>query len=256
MSKALIELDGRVALVTGGSRGIGRAVALQLGRAGADVAINYHSNARAADEVVEAVKSHGSRAMAVHADVTSLKEAERMVGTVVDRWKRLDLVICNAGIWDGAPVEDLSESLWDSVIDTNLKGTWTVCRAAVPQMKLQKSGAIVIISSTAGQRGESGVSNYAASKGGQISFAKSLAVELAPFRIRVNVVAPGWVDTEMTASVFADEQFRKRVEQEIPLGTVATADDVALPVVFLCSEWAGHITGEVLSVNGGSILCG
>ena len=143
----------------------------------------------------------------------------------------------------------------DRVIDANLKGTWTACRAVVPFMKEQRSGAIVIVSSTAGQRGEAGYSNYAASKGGQISFTKSLAAELAP-TIRVNSVAPGWVDTELNDVVFGDAPFKRKIVDTIPLGRVATADDIALAVVFLASDWAASITGEILNVNGGSVLCG
>jgi len=179
-----------------------------------------------------------------------------LINATVERFGRLDVLVCNAGIWQGAAVEEVSEELWDRVIDVNLKGTWTTCRAAVPILKRQGWGRIVIISSTAGQRGEAYVSNYAASKGGQIAFTKSLAVELARHGVTVNAVAPGWVETEMTAEAFTDESFRRSVEATIPLGRIATPDDVALPVLFLCSEWARHITGEVLNVNGGSVLCG
>ncbi|MGH9944244.1 MAG: SDR family NAD(P)-dependent oxidoreductase, partial [Pyrinomonadaceae bacterium] len=167
----------------------------------------------------------------------------------------LDLLVANAGIWEGAPVEEMSEELWDRVIDANLKGTWTVCRAAVPLMKKGAGGSIVIVSSTAGQRGEAGYANYAASKGGQISLTKSLAVELAP-NIRVNAVAPGWIETEMNTGVFGDEEYKRKVTEAIPLRRIASADDVALSVLFLASDWARHITGEILNVNGGSVLCG
>jgi 3-oxoacyl-[acyl-carrier protein] reductase len=162
--------------------------------------------------------------------------------------------VCNAGVWRGAAVEEISEELWDEVLDINLKGTWAACRAVVPVMKRQGAGRIVIVSSTAGQRGEANVSNYAASKGGQISFTKSLAVELAGDGVTVNAVAPGWVETEMNTKVFAAR--RAEIEATIPLRRIATADDIALPIIFLCSEWARHITGEVLNVNGGSVLCG
>ncbi len=149
----------------------------------------------------------------------------------------------------------MSEALWDRVLDANLKGTWAACRAVVPFMKRAQSGAIVIVSSTAGQRGEAGYSNYAASKGGQISFTKSLAVELAPY-IRVNCVAPGWVDTELNDGVFSDKEYKQKIIGTIPLGRVATADDVALSIVFVASDWALQLTGEVINVNGGSVLCG
>ncbi|HEV8139248.1 MAG TPA: SDR family oxidoreductase, partial [Pyrinomonadaceae bacterium] len=140
--------------------------------------------------------------------------------------------------------------------DLNLKGTWSACKAAVPQMKAKAFGRIVIVSSTAGQRGEANVSNYAASKGGQISFTKSLGAELAPFGINVNCVAPGWVDTDMCADVFALPGYKKSIEDGIPVGRVATPEDIAWPIVFLCTDWARHINGEILNVNGGSVLCG
>jgi 3-oxoacyl-[acyl-carrier protein] reductase len=149
----------------------------------------------------------------------------------------------------------MSEELWDRVIDANLKGTWAACRAVVPFMKRQHRGSIVIVSSTAGQRGEAGYSNYAASKGGQISFTKALSTELAP-DIRVNSVAPGWVDTALNDEVFGDGPNKEKIVEGIPLRRIATADDVALSIVFLASDWARHITGEILNVNGGAVLCG
>lgn len=251
-----LKLDGRVALVTGGSRGIGRAVCLRLAELGAKVVVNYVQDSRAADSVVSDIKNLGREAIAIRADISQVTEANQLVAKTLERFQRLDLLICNAGIWEGAPVEEISESMWDRTMDINLKGTWAVCRAAVPTMKRERSGRIVIVSSTAGQRGEPNVSNYAASKGGQISFTKSLAPELAPFGITVNCVAPGWVDTDMTNDVLADGEQLRSIRHTIPLQRVATADDIAYPIVFLCSDWARHITGEVLNVNGGSVLCG
>lgn len=256
MSLEGMDLRGRVALVTGGSRGIGRATVLRLASMGAQVVVNYSSNKEAAEEVVGAARKLDAEAWAARGDVTRVEEAQKLVDASIERFGRLDILVCNAGIWEGAPVEEINEDLWDRVIDTNLKGTWTMCRAAVPQMKRQNGGRIVIVSSTAGQRGEAQVSNYAASKGGQISFAKSLATELAAHGINVNTVAPGWVETGMNDGVFADPDYRRKIEQSIPLGRIATADDIALPIAFLCSDWARHITGEVLNVNGGSVLCG
>jgi 3-oxoacyl-[acyl-carrier protein] reductase len=150
----------------------------------------------------------------------------------------------------------MDEEVWNRTLDLNLKGTWAACKAAVPHMKANGFGRIVIVSSTAGQRGEGNVSNYAASKGGQIAFTKSLAAELGPFGINVNCVAPGWVDTDMCADVFTNIAFRKSIENSIPVGRVATPEDIAWPIVFLCTEWARHINGEILNVNGGSVLCG
>jgi 3-oxoacyl-[acyl-carrier protein] reductase len=248
-------LSGRVAIVTGGSRGIGRATVLRLAEAGADVVINYIQNEAAAEEVARQARVHGVQALPVRADVADVNQAAALVQKTVEHFDHVDLLVANAGVWEGAPVEEMSEEIWDRVIDANLKGTWTTCRAVVPFMKRQRSGAIIIVSSTAGQRGEAGYSNYAASKGGQISFTKSLAAELAP-DIRVNCVAPGWVDTELNEGVFADKRFKQKIIDTIPLGRVATADDLALSIVFLASDWAGSITGEVLNVNGGSVLCG
>jgi 3-oxoacyl-[acyl-carrier protein] reductase len=248
-------LKGRVGVVTGGSRGVGRAVALLLAEAGAGVVINYVRRQAAAEQVVRACEEFGAGALAVRADVSDVGQAEALVSAAVERFGRLDILVANAGIWEGSPVEEMSEELWDGVVDANLKGTWAACSAAVPWMKRQRRGSIVIVSSTAGQRGEAGYSNYAASKGGQISFTKSLAVELAP-DIRVNAVAPGWVDTELNAPVFADGDYKRSVAEAIPLRRIATAEDVALSVAFLASDWSRHITGEVLNVNGGSVLCG
>lgn len=245
-----------MAVVTGGSRGIGRAVVMRLAELGAGVVINYVRDEGAAKEAARKAELSGARTLPVRADVSKVDEAERLVSVVVEEFGRLDILVCNAGIWEGAPVEEMSEGLWDRVLEINLKGTWAVCRSAVPQMKRQGFGRIVIVSSTAGQRGETNYSNYAASKGGQISFTKSLATELAPYGINVNAVAPGWVDTEMNTGAFADREYQRRVERTIPLGRLASVDDVARPAVFLCTEWARHITGEVLNVNGGSVLCG
>jgi 3-oxoacyl-[acyl-carrier protein] reductase len=251
-----LSLEGRVALVTGGARGIGRAIALRLAEAGADVAVNYLQTAAAAEEVLNEVKRAGRRGLTLRADVSRPAEASALVRAVVEQLGGLDILVCNAGVWEGASVEEMDEALWDRALDINLKGTWAVCRAAVPALKRRGRGRIVIISSTAGQRGEAFYSNYAAAKGGQLSFTKSLASELGPYGVTCNAVAPGWVETEMTAAVMADPLRRREIERTIPVGRIATADDVAGPVLFLCSEWARHITGEVLNVNGGSVLCG
>ena len=191
----------------------------------------------------------------MQANVAKLEDAERLNETALREFGGIDVVVANAGIWEGDAVEIMSEELWDKVLGANLKGTWTVCRAVIPHFKANGGGSIVIVSSTAGQRGEAGYSNYAASKGGQISFTKAISNELAP-NIRVNCVAPGWVDTSLNDPVFYDEDFKHRVIEGIPLRRVATADDVALSIVFLASDWARHITGEVLNINGGAVLCG
>lgn len=256
MNPSNLALTDRVALVTGGSRGIGKAVVALLASCGAHVAVNYVKGESAAKATVEMARAHGVKALAVQADVSRVDEAERLIQQTLEHFGKLDFLICNAGIWEGGPVESLSEELWDKTLDINLKGTWSVCRAAVPFMKKQRYGRIVIISSTAGQRGEANVSNYAAAKGGQISFTKSLGPELASFGINVNCVAPGWVETEMTKEALADKGILEAINKTIPIGRVATPEEIAGPIVFLCTSWADHITGEVLNVNGGSVLCG
>jgi 3-oxoacyl-[acyl-carrier protein] reductase len=249
-------LKEKVALVTGGSRGIGRAAVMCFARLGANVVVNYVRDESSAKSAAAEAEAAGVGALAVQADVALVGDAERLVEATIRQFSRVDFVVCSAGIWEGGPVDQMSEQVWDRTMNLNLRGTWTVCRFAVPHMKRQQAGRIVIVSSTAGQRGEANVSNYAASKGGQISFTKSLAAELGPFGINVNSVAPGWVDTDMCADVFAQPGYRKSVEDGIPVGRVATPEDIAWPIVFLCTEAARHINGEILNVNGGSILCG
>ena len=253
---ANLGLADRVAIVTGGSRGIGKAVVSMLASFGANVVVNYVKDEAAATATVNLALGHNVKAIAIQADVSKLSDAERLLQETVEHFARVDFLICNAGIWEGAAVEAISEELWDKSLDINLKGTWSVCRAAVPIMKQQRFGRIVIVSSTAGQRGEPNYSNYAASKGGQISFTKSLAPELGPFGINVNCVAPGWVETEMTTDALGDAAQQESIIKGIPVGRVAAPEDIAGAIVFLCSNWANHITGEVLNVNGGSVLCG
>ena len=251
-----LNLKDRVALVTGGSRGIGRAAVDCFAALGANVAVNYLKDKKAADSAVAEAERQGVRGLAAQADVSLIGDAQRLIDATIRHFGRIDFLVCNAGIWEGGSVDTMSEESWDRAIGLNLKGTWTACKAAVPHMKAKGFGRIVIVSSTAGQRGEANVSNYAASKGGQIAFTKSLGAELAPFGINVNAVAPGWVDTDMCADAFAKPGFRTALEQSIPVGRVATPEDIAWPIVFLCTEWARHITGEILNVNGGSVLCG
>jgi 3-oxoacyl-[acyl-carrier protein] reductase len=253
---AVFDFSGRTVLITGGSRGIGRESAVLFGSLGANVVVNYQKDLEGARSTVDAIKRHGGRAVAVQGDVSSEPESTRLVRTTIDEFGAVDFLVCNAGVWRGSVFEEMSAELWDEVLDVNLKGSWTVCKAVVPEMKSRRFGRIVLVSSTAGQRGEAGYANYAAAKGGQISLAKSLAAELGSFNISTNCVAPGWVETEMTAATFKDEATRKEIERSIPVGRVASAVDVAWPIVFLCSEAARHINGEVLNINGGSVLCG
>jgi 3-oxoacyl-[acyl-carrier protein] reductase len=251
-----LSLKDRVAIVTGGSRGIGRAAVECFAKLGAHVVVNYVRDEKAAKAVIAKAETNNVGAMAVQADVSLKGDAQRLIDATTRKFDRVDFLVCNAGIWEGAPIDQMTEETWNRTIDLNLKGTWSVCRSAVPHMKARGFGRIVIVSSTAGQRGEANVSNYAASKGGQISLTKSLAAELGPFGINVNSVAPGWVDTDMCTDAFAEPGFRESLEKGIPVGRVASPEDIAWPIVFLCTEWARHINGEILNVNGGSVLCG
>lgn len=250
----MIDLAGRAALVTGGSRGVGRATALLLARAGADVAITCRSRVADAEETAAAIRTEGRRAVVLTGDLRDAATAERIVGAAAGELGHLDLVVANAGVWPAksVPLAALGDERWRTTLSVNLDGVFFTVRAALPI--LRPGGSVVIVSSTAGQRGEAGHADYAASKGALIALTKSLAVECAP-AITVNCVAPGWIDTDMSGDAYADGG-RERINATIPLGRVASADDVAGPIVFLCSPLARHITGEILNVNGGSVLCG
>jgi 3-oxoacyl-[acyl-carrier protein] reductase len=250
-----IDLKGKRAVVTGGSRGIGRATALLLARAGADVGISFHARADAAHETVADLERLGARAWAEQGDLADADSADRLVARAVREFGGLDILIGNAGIWppEDTPIERLEADQWRRTLAVNLDAIFLTTRAAARVMGA--GGRIVLVSSTAGQRGEAGHADYAATKGAVISFVKSIAIELAPRGITVNCVAPGWVDTEMCAVPFAGGG-RERIAAGIPLGRIASAEDVAGPIVFLCSDLARHITGEILNVNGGSVLCG
>jgi 3-oxoacyl-[acyl-carrier protein] reductase len=254
----LINLENQVAVVTGGSRGIGAATVNALAAAGARVVFSYRKAAGAARKVVDASGTPASNVIAVRADVSRMADARRLVGDAVRRFGRLDILVANAGIWnaDPAPIERLSERQWDEMIDVNLKGAFSVIRYAVPQMIRQRSGRIIVISSTAGQRGEAFHSHYGASKGGAISLVKGLAAELAPRGILVNCVAPGWVDTAMCTPVVRNPREFRKVLGTIPLRRLARPEEIAMPILFLASEMASYMTGEILNVNGGSVLCG
>jgi 3-oxoacyl-[acyl-carrier protein] reductase len=251
----MIDLAGKKALITGGSRGIGRATAVLFAQAGADVAINFLHREQTAFEVKEEIEKSGRDCVVLKADISRKDQAERMVGAVLDKWDRIDILVNNAGIWTYGEIGDMDGDTWQETMQLNLDAVFFLCNAVVPEMKKKKSGWIINVSSTAGVRGEAFHSHYAASKGAIISFTKSLAVELAPVGIRVNCVAPGWVDTEMCEEVFRTPGSRERVESGIPLKRIPPPEDVAGPILFLASDLARHITGEVVNVNGGSVLC-
>jgi 3-oxoacyl-[acyl-carrier protein] reductase len=255
---ALIDLSGKVALVTGGSRGIGAATVKLLAQAGADVAFTYHTRKSDADTVARTVEALGRQWTSLQADLSRPEDCQRVVEETVEGFGRLDIFVANAGIWppEDVAVADMTPEQWRRTLATNLDSVFFGTRAALRVM--QRGGRIVIVSSTAGQRGEAFHADYAATKGAIISFVKSVAVEVGRNDITVNAVAPGWVDTEMSRVPYERDggEGRRAIERGIPLGRVAGAEDVAGPIVFLCSPLARHITGEILNVNGGSVLCG
>ena len=250
-----IDLAPRTALITGGSRGIGRATADLLARAGARVAINYRRDENAANSAVREIRAAGGEAMAVAGDVAQTEQARQLVRDVVSAWERLDIVVGNAGIWEEDVAGRGDVEVWDRTYAVNLRGAFLVVDAAVPHL-IQHGGSIVLVSSTAGQRGEARHSAYAASKGALISYTKSLADELGPRGVRVNCVAPGWIDTDMAAGVLSQPARRIEIERDIPMGRVGSPSDVAGAILFLVSDLARHVHGEVLNVNGGSVLAG
>jgi 3-oxoacyl-[acyl-carrier protein] reductase len=256
----MLSFSNQVVLITGASRGIGAAAAIQFANAGAAaVVINYRNDLESAQRTAAEVERAGSRSLVLKADVSRVDEANALVDRTVEEFGRLDVLVANAGIWpaEDRPVSELGDLQWETTLRTNVDGVFFVCRRAARILSSTGRGNIVTVSSTAAQRGEAFHADYAASKGAVVSFTKSLAAELGAFNVRVNCVAPGWVDTEMSQSAVRPEApaFRKVIEG-IPLGRVASADDVAGPILFLASELARHVTGEVLNVNGGSVLCG
>jgi 3-oxoacyl-[acyl-carrier protein] reductase len=250
----MIDLAGQVALVTGGSRGIGRAAALLLARAGADVALTYHTRANEAESAAREIRGLGRRAYVGGGDLGDPEVVDRLLTGIRREFGALDVFVANAGVWPPEEVglADLSVARWRRTLAANLDSVFFSTRAALGLMRA--GGRVVIVSSTAGQRGEAFHADYAATKGALIALTKSLAVEYAP-DIMVNCVAPGWVDTDMSLPAFSEEN-RARIQQSIPLRRIASAEDVAGPILFLCSPLARHVTGEILNVNGGSVLCG
>ena len=251
----MINLSRKKVLVTGGSRGIGRAVALLLAEAGADIAINYFQNKQAALDVKSDIEKIQRNCLIFQADLSQRENAESMVHKIEDRWGHLDILVNNAGIWTYGEMGKMDYRVWEETIKINLDSVFYVTNSVIPIMKKVTQGNIVNISSTAAIRGEPFHSHYASSKGALVALTKSLAVELAPFNIRVNCVAPGWVDTDMCSEVFKDKDFKNKVKESIPLKRIPLPEDIAGPVLFLVSDYARHITGEVLNVNGGSVLC-
>ncbi len=252
----MISLEGRTALITGGSRGIGRAAALLFSAAGCDVAFNYQCHEQAALEVKRDIEKKGRRCLAYKAEISQEQEVRELVEDIIRSWTRIDVLVNNAGIWTYGEMGNMDQSVWKKTMDVNLDSVFYFTNAIVPYMQKQNRGWIINVASTAAVRGEAFHSHYAASKGALLALTKSLAVELAPFNIRVNCVAPGWVETDMCADVFSDPAFKEQVRQSIPLKRIPQPEDIAGPILFLASDLARHITGAVINVNGGSVLCG
>ena len=252
----MIDLKDKVVVITGASRGIGAATALKFADAGASLVLNYFKHEADAALVAREARKRGVRAITFCADVSKFEDVRALFEQTIAEFGRVDVLVANAGVWTGAPIDELDERTWQETIEINLKGVYASCHFAAAHLKRQRGGAIITVSSTAGQRGEANHSHYAASKGGVISFTKSLASELGPYGITVNSVAPGWVDTDMSAEPLHNQREVPGILAGIPLRRIATADDIAGPILFLASDLARHITGEVLNVNGGSVLCG
>jgi 3-oxoacyl-[acyl-carrier protein] reductase len=251
----MLNFTGKSVLITGGSRGIGAATAILFAELGADIVINYFENSEKAEQVKSGVEKLGRKCLIIKADVGKRADCENLVQTTIDKFGKIDILVNNAGIWNEAAIENMNDDVLDSLIDINIKGCFYTSTAAVPHMKKNKSGNIIFIASTAAQRGEAWHSHYAASKGALVSLTKSLCTELAVDGIRVNCVAPGWVDTDMSHEALISPEGPTYLSY-IPLGRAATARELAGPIVFMASDWAAFITGEILNVNGGAVLAG
>ncbi len=247
-----MELEGKTAIVTGASLGIGSACAVDLARNGANVAINYRKHDAEAQAICEQIKAMGRRAIAVRADVASFEDAQAMVESVVKEFGRVDILVNNAGVNRDAVIWKMTEQQWDEAVDINLKGYFNYIRAVAPLFKDQQSGKIVNVTSINGLRGKFGQANYAAAKAGIIGLTKTVARELAKFNVNVNAVAPGLIETDMVRQ--APEDVRQKALAEIVLGRIGKPEEVAWVVTFLCTEKARHITGEVIKVDGGQYI--
>jgi 3-oxoacyl-[acyl-carrier protein] reductase len=251
----MLNLTSKVVLITGGSKGIGAACVKYFCMAGASVAFTYNSDKVAAEKIVKRYQKI-SKCKSYKVDISNETEIKNTIKTVFNNFGKIDILVNNAGVWKEGKISKLSLVNWEETIKINLTSTFLFCRYVIPSMKLKRQGKIINISSAAGQRGEPNYSHYAASKGGVISFTKSLAAELGPFNINVNCVAPGWVFTDMTKDALSNKKSLDEEIKKIPLRRIANADDIAGPVLFLASELSRHINGEILNVNGGAVLIG
>lgn len=243
-------LEGKVALVTGGSRGIGRAIALELAAEGAKVVVNYNSNSAAADEAVAEIEAAGGQGLAVQADVSDFDAAQTLVKTAIDHFGQLDIVVNNAGTTRDTLLMMMKEDQWADVININLTSVYNICKAAVrPMVRKKNGGRIINISSVSGLTGLAGQTNYSASKAGMIGFTKALAKELGSRQITVNAVAPGFIPTDLTSEL--NEEVVDWAVKNTPLGRMGEPQEIAEVVAFLASDKASYITGEVIRVDGG-----
>lgn len=247
-----LSLEGRVAVVTGGSRGIGRAISLELARRGAAILVNYINSAQAAEEVVNQIRSEGGQAHPYQADVSDFKQAQGLIKAAIDTFDSLDILINNAGITRDTLIMMMSEADWDNVLTTNLKSTFNCSKAAVRHMMRKRYGRIINITSVAGQMGNAGQTNYAASKAGQIGFTKALAREVAARSITVNAIAAGYIETDIWAGV--PDEARQAALSIIPLGRKGEPEEIAYAAAFLASDQAAYITGQILGVDGGMAM--
>jgi 3-oxoacyl-[acyl-carrier protein] reductase len=252
----MIDLSNQVAFVTGGSRGIGAATAVMLAQAGADVGIMFNRNKRAAEQVAAQVHALGKVCHPFQGDLQDYASCRKTAARALKEFGRIDILVNSGGIWEYGPLVSMTPRQWKRTLSVNLDGTFNMCRLLVPAMKSLHYGRIINISSTAGQRGEAFHSHYAATKGAIISFTKSIAVELIAHGIWVNCVAPGWVLTDMTEKVSKDSRKIREILSTIPRKKLASPQEIAGPILFLASSLSNHIIGEVLNVNGGSVLCG
>ncbi len=250
----MISLQNKTVFITGGSRGIGAACVKLFHQARATIAFSYKENRSASETIINSFSTN--LPVSIKMNLSSEIDIIEKVNLILNRLGRIDILVNNAGIWKYGEADKMSLAEWNETIQTNLTSTFLVTREITPSMKKNGFGRIINIASTAGQRGEPFYSHYAASKGGIISYTKSLAAELGEFNITTNCVAPGWVNTDMVSGVFVDEDYKKEVENIIPVRRIAEPEDIAGPVLFLASDLARHINGEILNVNGGSILCG
>lgn len=251
----MINLNSKSVLITGGSRGIGAACVKLIAEAGAIVHFTYKSNLEAASKLVQQIGKK-KKIFFYKMDFSNEVNLEQRIIELVSKIRKIDILVNNAGIWEYGEADKMSLREWNRTMQANLTSMFLITKHVIPLMKKNKFGRIINISSTAGQRGEAFHSHYAASKGAMISYTKSLAAEIGKFNITVNSVAPGWVDTEMCKEVFSDKKYKEKVRLEIPVQRIASAEDIAGPVLFLASDLARHINGEILNVNGGSVLCG